>query len=102
MQNFLQQNGPTVTATPHVKPVLQGDSGTRSQSSSDEHSAVQRVEYSLDASRWRLVYPKDGIPDSRREEFEVTLDDSEAARSVIIRAMDGMNNVATAVAEVKK
>ena len=32
MQNFLQQNGPTVTATPHVKPVLHGDSGTRSQS----------------------------------------------------------------------
>jgi hypothetical protein len=68
----------------------------------DDQSPVQRVEYSLDASRWRLVYPKDGIPDSRREEFEVTLDDSEAARSVIIRATDGMNNVATAVAEVKK
>src|SRR5688572_19552319 len=42
MQNFLQQNGPTVTATPHVKPVLQGDSGTRSQSSDDSHSAVHR------------------------------------------------------------
>src|SRR5688572_16661828 len=42
MQNFLQQNGPTVTATPHVKPVLHGDSGTRSQSSDDSHSAVQR------------------------------------------------------------
>jgi hypothetical protein len=68
----------------------------------DEQSAVQRVEYSLDASRWRIVYPKDGIPDSRREEFEVTLDDTEAARNVIIRATDAMNNVATAVAEVKK
>jgi hypothetical protein len=68
----------------------------------DDQSGVQRVEYSLDASRWRLVYPKDGIPDSRREEFEVSLDDSEAARSVIIRATDAMNNVATAVAEVKK
>src|SRR6185436_5411087 len=41
MQNLRQQNGPTVTATPHVKPVLHGDSGTRSQSSSDSHSAVQ-------------------------------------------------------------
>ena len=48
-----------------------------------------------------MVYPKDGIPDSRREEFEVTLDESEAARSVIIRATDAMNNVATAVAEVE-
>ena len=32
---------------------------------------------SLDASRWRVVYPKDGIADSRREEFEVTLDEAE-------------------------
>jgi hypothetical protein len=68
----------------------------------DEQSAVQRVEYSLDASRWRLVYPKDGIPDSRREEFEVTVDENEAGRSVIIRATDAMNNVATAVAETRQ
>jgi hypothetical protein len=69
---------------------------------SDNQSPVQRVEYSLDASRWRVAYPKDGIPDSRLEEFEVTLDQSEAGRSVIIRATDAMNNVATAVAEVKR
>jgi hypothetical protein len=67
----------------------------------DEQSPVQRVEYSLDASRWRVVYPKDGIPDSRHEEFAVTLTESEG-RSVIIRATDTMNNVATAVAEVKR
>ncbi len=69
---------------------------------SDVQSSVQRVEYSLDASRWRVVYPKDGIADSPREEFEVVLDENEAARSVIIRATDAMNNVATAVAEVKR
>src|SRR5215813_3863749 len=42
MQNFRQQNGPTVTAMPHVKPVMHGDSGTRSQSLSASHSAVHR------------------------------------------------------------
>lgn len=68
----------------------------------DEQSPVMRVEYSLDASRWRVVYPKDGIPDSRREDFEVTLDENESGRSVIIRATDAMNNVATAVAEVRR
>jgi hypothetical protein len=68
----------------------------------DEQSAVQRVEYSLDASRWRVAYPVDGIADSRREDFEVTLEDAAAAGSVIIRATDAMNNVATAVAEIKK
>ncbi|HMC76457.1 MAG TPA: hypothetical protein VKH34_04965 [Vicinamibacterales bacterium] len=68
----------------------------------DDQSAVLRVEYSLDASRWRVAYPVDGIPDSRREEFEVSLDDAEAARSIIIRVTDAMNNVATAVAEIKR
>jgi len=82
-------------------PARSGARRTISFSVRDDQSAVQRVEYSLDASRWRVVYPKDGIPDSRREEFEVSLDDSEAGRSVIIRATDAMNNVATAVADVK-
>ena len=68
----------------------------------DDQSSVQRVEYSLDASRWQVVYPKDGIPDSRLEEFEVSLDENQAARSVIIRATDAMNNIATAVAEIKR
>ena len=45
----------------------------------DDHSAVQRVEYSLDASRWRVVYPKDGIPDSRREEFEIAVEEPRPA-----------------------
>jgi hypothetical protein len=68
----------------------------------DDQSAVQRVEYSLDANRWQVAYPVDGIPDSRREEFVVTLDDVGTAGSVIIRAADAMNNIATAVAELKK
>jgi WD40 repeat protein len=67
----------------------------------DTQSAVQRVEYSLDASRWRVIYPKDGIPDSRREEFELVLDEREPGRSVIVRATDAMNNVATAVAQIR-
>jgi hypothetical protein len=68
----------------------------------DDQSAVLRVEYSLDASRWRVAYPVDGIPDSRREEFEIALEDVNGARSVIIRATDAMNNVATAVAEISR
>ena len=68
----------------------------------DEQSAVSRVEYSLDASRWRVAYPVDGIADSRREDFVITLDDGDTGRSVIIRATDAMNNVATAVAAVQR
>jgi hypothetical protein len=67
----------------------------------DAQSPVQRVEYSLDANRWRVIYPKDGIPDSRVEEFEVVLDGEAAGRNPIIRATDAMSNAATAVAEAK-
>ncbi|HXH08136.1 MAG TPA: hypothetical protein VNI83_16280 [Vicinamibacterales bacterium] len=63
----------------------------------DDQSAVQRVEYSLEGDRWRMLYPVDGIPDSRVEEFRLELD-APAGRIVIIRATDAMQNVASAVA----
>ncbi|HXE80275.1 MAG TPA: hypothetical protein VNK41_05970 [Vicinamibacterales bacterium] len=62
----------------------------------DEHSPVQRVEYSLDADRWRAIYPTDGIADSLVEHFELTLEGDADGRAVIIRAADAMENVATA------
>jgi hypothetical protein len=93
----------------NTPPVVEVQSATRAGARAtvkfvvrDEQSAVLRVEYSLDASRWRVAYPVDGIPDSRREEFDVSLDDADAARSIIIRVTDAMNNVATAVAEIKR
>lgn len=93
----------------NTPPVVEVQSAVRSGSQvtvkfvvRDDQSAVQRVEYSLDASRWRVAYPVDGIPDSRREEFAVGVADAEAARSIIIRVTDAMNNVATAMAEIKR
>ena len=65
----------------------------------DDQSAVQRVEYSLDADRWRTIYPKDGIADSRLEQFELVLDGDATDKAVILRAVDAMSNVATARAE---
>jgi sugar lactone lactonase YvrE len=63
----------------------------------DDQSAVQRVEYSLEGERWRVLYPVDGIPDSRVEAFRLELE-APAGRTVIIRATDAMQNVASAVA----
>ncbi len=65
---------------------------------SDEDSAIQRMDYSLDATRWRPIYPKDGICDSRLEQFELTLEGDAAG--VVLRATDVMGNVATARADV--
>jgi hypothetical protein len=65
----------------------------------DEHSSVQKADYSLDGDRWQTIYPKDGIADSRVEQFELVLEGEAAARGVIIRATDALNNVASARGE---
>ncbi len=65
----------------------------------DEHSAVQKAEYSLDGDRWQAVYPRDGIADSRAEQYELVLEGETAARGVILRATDALNNVASARGE---
>jgi sugar lactone lactonase YvrE len=65
----------------------------------DEYSAVQRADYSLDGDRWQTIYPKDGIADSRVEQFELVLEGEAAARGVILRAADALNNVASARGE---
>jgi hypothetical protein len=61
----------------------------------DEWSSISKVEYSLDAQRWQVVYPRDGIFDARTEQFELTLDNADAAKGLIIRAYDAKNNSAT-------
>lgn len=66
----------------------------------DDSSAVQKAEYSLDGDRWQTIYPKDGIPDSRLEQFELVLDGELGTHGVIIRATDALNNIASARGEV--
>jgi hypothetical protein len=61
----------------------------------DADSSVQKAEYSLDGDRWITIYPRDGIADSRSEQFELTLENETAARAVIVRATDALNNVAS-------
>jgi hypothetical protein len=65
----------------------------------DTNSAVQKADYSLDGDRWQTIYPKDGIADSRFEQFELVLDGDAGARGVILRAADALGNVASARGE---
>jgi outer membrane protein assembly factor BamB len=67
----------------------------------DADSAVQKAEYSLDGDRWQTIYPRDGIADSRFEQFELTIEGDTAARGVIIRATDALNNVTSARGEAQ-
>ena len=65
----------------------------------DASSPIQKAEYSLDGDRWQTVYPRDGIADSRLEQYELTLEGGDAARGVIIRAVDALNNLTSARGE---
>jgi outer membrane protein assembly factor BamB len=65
----------------------------------DANSAVQKADYSLDGDRWQTIYPRDGISDSRFEQFELVLEGEAAARGVILRASDALNNVSSARGE---
>jgi sugar lactone lactonase YvrE len=62
----------------------------------DSHSPIQRVEYSTNAGGWKLVYPVDGLLDSREERFEIARDPASTA-PIVLRASDTLGNVATAV-----
>ena len=61
----------------------------------DDHSPVQRVEFSQDGQHWRGVFPVDGIADSREERYELVVEGAIGERGLTLRASDSMNNVAT-------
>lgn len=64
----------------------------------DAHAGVQRVEYAIGGERWQLVYPADGLSDSREETYEIRLPSPADRARLVIRATDVLQNVATAVA----
>jgi sugar lactone lactonase YvrE len=68
----------------------------------DDHSPVQRVEYSQDGQHWRTVFPVDGIADSKSERYELAIEGELGERGVTLRASDSMNNVATAQVEGRR
>jgi hypothetical protein len=68
----------------------------------DDHSAIQRVEFSQDGQLWRGIFPRDGIADSKDEHYELGLDGALTERGLVLRASDSMNNVATAHVDAPK
>ena len=68
----------------------------------DDHSPVQRVEFSSDGQRWRGIFPVDGIADSREEHFELPIAGELGDKGLTLRASDTMNNIATAHVDAPK
>lgn len=72
----------------------EGNATRISFEAADAQSTIQRVDYAIDAGRWRPLYPKDGIADSKLEQYELVLEGDGAG--VVLRAVDVMGNAATA------
>jgi hypothetical protein len=68
----------------------------------DATSIIRRAEYQVDGGPWKAVFPVDGIADSKREEFHVTVTLADKKPHVVaLRAFDANANVGTAQATVK-
>ena len=61
---------------------------------SDELTNITSVEYGINAGEWRLVYPVDGICDSKNERFEVRSEASiKGENTIVIKATDALGNI---------
>jgi hypothetical protein len=68
----------------------------------DDSSAVKKVEYSVDSGKWNVIYPNDGICDSKRESFDVSVPgDTEGVHTLVVKVTDLLENVATARVELR-
>jgi hypothetical protein len=63
----------------------------------DSASPLRRCEYSLDAGAWTPLEAADGVIDSQREKFVVSLDNlSPGEHLLVVRAVDSANNAGLA------
>jgi hypothetical protein len=85
-------NTPPVIVIENVK--FEGGRTTVTFDVKDDHSAISRVDFSSDGQRWRGVFPRDGIADSREEHYELVVDGELGEGGLVLRASDVMNNVA--------
>lgn len=68
----------------------------------DALSPIYLAEYSVDGGvKWTPAGPVDGICDSPREVFRVSVPAGAAGRMLIFRAMDGAANVSVATHAMK-
>ncbi|MGE0128734.1 MAG: hypothetical protein AB7U82_11700 [Blastocatellales bacterium] len=89
---------PAVTAD---APRVNGSNAEVVFRAADATSIIRRAEYQVDGGQWKTIFPIDGITDSKREEFRVTVVLPDKKSHVIaLRAYDATANVGGAHASV--
>ncbi|MFQ5770108.1 MAG: hypothetical protein ACE5HX_06205, partial [bacterium] len=68
----------------------------------DAMMTIKTVEYGLNAEQWKLVYPVDGICDSKTEKFEITIESYiKGANTIVIKAKDALDNIGFGKTNIK-
>lgn len=69
----------------------------------DDISSIQSVEYSVNSGKWTLVFPTDGIADSRQESLDFTVPGYRdgGVYTLVVRVTDVLGNTVTARAELR-
>ena len=67
----------------------------------DKTSLIKRAEYQIDGGEWKPVSSVDGIADSRREDFKVSVMLDSKPHVIALRAFDSNANIGSNFAEIK-
>jgi hypothetical protein len=68
----------------------------------DDTSPVQSIEYSVNSGKWNLVFPVDGIADSKSESFDFLVEGyREGVFTLVVKVTDTLGNAVTARAELR-
>jgi hypothetical protein len=68
----------------------------------DAQSPIDKVEYAIGGGAWTLVYPVDGLADSREEQYEIVVKSEADLNQMVIRATDLMQNVLSQPAVMRR
>lgn len=61
----------------------------------DLASPLDRVEFATDPMHWTVVFPADGLADSRTETYEIVVPPAQSSNGIRVRASDSLDNVAS-------
>ncbi|MBO0721240.1 MAG: hypothetical protein J2P41_10475, partial [Blastocatellia bacterium] len=90
---------PTVTADP---PKISANQVEVVFHVSDSTSIIRRAEYQIDGGDWKSIFPVDGIADSKREDFRVSLRVSDSKQHLLaFRVFDSSYNIGNAQSTIK-
>jgi len=100
---FIVDNTPPVVRKLKVEKQSHGKLVIRGEAE-DKTSSLKKAEYSIDSGDWKIIFPQDGIFDSKKEKFTFTTDVlSPGEHTIVIRITDFSDNIGVGklVAKVK-